>query len=69
MGGTAYETESERLRREGGEEMKAKMQTILDEREKTIEEKEKIIEETQTTLEKKDRRIAELEEALRKAQQ
>ena len=33
MGGTAYETESERLRREGGEEMQAKMQIVLDESE------------------------------------
>ena len=58
MGGTAYETESERIRRVAREEMQAE----LEEREKTIEEREK-------TIEEKDRRIAELEEALRKAQQ
>ena len=37
MGGTAYETESERLRREGGEEIQAKMQIVLDESEKLYE--------------------------------
>ncbi len=39
MGGTAYETESERIRRVAREEMQAE----LDEKEKILEEKDRII--------------------------
>ena len=50
MGGTAYETKSERLRREGGEEMQAKMQIVLDEKDRAIEQKDKTIEEQQKII-------------------
>ena len=48
MGGTAYETESERIRRVAREEMQAE----LEEREKTIEEKDRRIAELEEALRK-----------------
>ena len=46
MGGTAYETESERIRRVAREEM----QVELDEKDKAIEQKDKTIEEQQKII-------------------
>ena len=72
MGGTAYETESERIRRVAREEMQAELDEkdkILEEKDKVLEEKDKVLEEKDKALEEKDRIIAELEEVIRRAQQ
>ena len=59
MGGTVYETESERLRRMGREEAREEYQAELEERDKELEERDK-------ELEEKNKRIAELEAMLAK---
>ena len=59
MGGTVYETESERLRRMGREEAREEYQAELEERDKELEERDK-------ELEEKNKRIAELEALLAK---
>ena len=79
MGGTAYETESERIRRVAREEMQAELDEkdkileekdkVLEEKDKVLEEKDKALEEKDKALEEKDRIIAELEEVIRRAQQ
>ena len=66
MGGTVYETESERLRRMGREEAREEYQAELEERDKELEERDKELEERDKELEEKNKRIAELEALLAK---
>ena len=54
MGGTVYETESERLRRMGREEAREEYQAELEERDKELEEKNKRIAELEAMLAKKE---------------
>lgn len=60
MGGTVYESESKRLKREGREEV----QPIIDELSKQLEENKHQLEKNKAQLAEKDKRIAELEALL-----
>ena len=54
MGGTVYETESERLRRVGREEARAEYEAELEEKDKELEEKNKRIAELEAMLAQKE---------------